>query len=361
MKNYLTYLSLLTIGLTANAQNSVNKVDAPQMLRGNKRTEIRIPDIEGYKALKGDFHLHTIFSDGSVMPNIRVEEAWRNGLDVISITDHIEYRPSKNLYKDADHNTSYDLAIKRAKELGIHLVKGTELTVDKPQGGHINALFITDANAMERPKNSPDLTEAVDAAIKQGAYLIWNHPGWAIDTCKMFDLNEKWVKEGKIKGVEVFNEKEYYPRVATWVQQLPLTPFANTDAHSSISDTYADGVMQPYNVILARENTMEAIKEAIFAGRVIAVFNGQACATPALLTSLFESCTKIEKLPYGNYKITNVSDIPFHIKSKNLNANLKPNQSVSFKAEGDFEVEVTNLHIDEVKNLTTQIKVGNTL
>lgn len=359
MKNYLTSLSLLAIGLTASAQSSVNKIDNPQMLRGSKRTEIVIPDINGYKALKGDFHLHTIFSDGSVMPNIRVEEAWRNGLDIIAITDHIEYRPYQELYKDADLNTSYELAIKRAQQMGIHLIKGTELTTDKPQGGHINALFITDANAMLRPKESPDLTQAVEAAVKQGAYLIWNHPGWAIDTCKMFDLNEKWVKEGKIKGVEVFNEKEYYPRVATWVQQLPLTPFANTDAHASIQDTYDDGVMQPYNIVLARENTMEAIKEAMFAGRVIAVFNGQACATPALLESLFKSCTKIEKLPYGDYKITNISDIPFQIKSKNLKTNLEANQSVRFKADGNFEVEVSNLHIDEAKNLTTLININN--
>ena len=57
------------------------------------RTEINIPDIPGYLTLKCDFHMHTVFSDGDVWPTVRVQEAWLEGLDAISITDHIEYLP----------------------------------------------------------------------------------------------------------------------------------------------------------------------------------------------------------------------------------------------------------------------------
>lgn len=359
MSRKLTLLSsvLLCCGaMTAVAQN-VNKIDAPQMLRnGGVRTEIRIPDIAGYKALKGDFHLHTIFSDGSVMPWVRVAEAWSNGLDVIAITDHIEYRPNADIL-NADHNKSYELARSEADKLGIHLIKATELTADKPQGGHINALFISDANAMERPKGSPDLTQAVDAAIAQGAYLIWNHPGWAIDTCKMFPLNQKWIAEGKIRSVEVFNEKEYYPPAATWVGQYNLAPTANTDAHTSYLMTYADGVTPPYNIILAKTNTMNDIKEAMFAGRMIAVFNGQAMAKPELLKALFEACTSVSRLPNGKWKITNVSDIPFVIRSKELSCVLQGGQSYQFKAGKNFDVEVANLHVDQANNLRVCLKI----
>jgi len=28
------------------------------------RQEIRIPDVEGYQTIVGDFHMHTVFSDG---------------------------------------------------------------------------------------------------------------------------------------------------------------------------------------------------------------------------------------------------------------------------------------------------------
>lgn len=350
-----TFITLLSFVASATLAQSVNKIDNPQMLRNEIRQEIRIPDIAGYKAIKGDFHLHTIFSDGSVLPRVRVEEAWSDGLDVIAITDHIEYRPNREMF-NADHNTSYNMALERATEIGIHLIKATELTGNKEDGGHINALFITDANPMER-KRGEDLTGGVEAAISQGAYLIWNHPGWAIDTCKMFPLNEKWIKEGKIKAVEVFNEKEYYPRAVTWSRDLKLAPISNSDAHASVLNTYAAGVKRPYNIILSCDNSMDAIREAMFAGRVIAVFDHQAAATEELLKALFESCTSVVKLPNGNYKITNNSDLTFTIRSKSLNCTLLPDQSCQFAADKNFEAEVTNLHVDEGANLKTMITI----
>ena len=36
---------------------------------------IKFPDIEGYKTIKTDFHMHSVFSDGNVWPTIRVQEA----------------------------------------------------------------------------------------------------------------------------------------------------------------------------------------------------------------------------------------------------------------------------------------------
>lgn len=64
--------------------------------------DIKIPDILGYKTLKCDLHLHTVFSDGTVWPAERVEEAWRKGLDAVAITDHIENK--YRIYLDALFN-----------------------------------------------------------------------------------------------------------------------------------------------------------------------------------------------------------------------------------------------------------------
>ena len=84
-------------------------------LWGQVRQEIHIPDIPGYQTLKCDFHMHTVFSDGNVWPTVRVDEAWRQGLDVIAITDHIEYQPHK---KDVptQHGRPYQIAAGSAKE-----------------------------------------------------------------------------------------------------------------------------------------------------------------------------------------------------------------------------------------------------
>src|SRR5215469_8054916 len=85
--------------------------------------KIDIPDLKGYVTLKCDFHIHTVFSDGSVWPTIRIDEAYRDGLDAISITDHLEYRPKKDDIV-ATHNRSYEIARSAAQTGGIMLIKG---------------------------------------------------------------------------------------------------------------------------------------------------------------------------------------------------------------------------------------------
>ena len=59
---------------------------------GKNNRIIEFPDLPGFKTLVCDLHMHTVFSDGSVWPNIRVMEANKDGLDVIATTEHIEYQ-----------------------------------------------------------------------------------------------------------------------------------------------------------------------------------------------------------------------------------------------------------------------------
>ena len=113
-------------------------------LQTRARTEIQIPDILGYKTLKCDFHIHTVFSDGNVWPTVRAEEAWREGLDAISITDHLEYTPHKEDI-NLRYNRSSEIAKSHGDELDITVIKGSEITRSMPPG-HLNAIFINDAD-----------------------------------------------------------------------------------------------------------------------------------------------------------------------------------------------------------------------
>ena len=61
-------------------------------LFSQEKGKIVISDLKGYVTLKCDFHIHTVFSDGTVWPTVRVDEAYREGLDAIAITDHLENR-----------------------------------------------------------------------------------------------------------------------------------------------------------------------------------------------------------------------------------------------------------------------------
>ena len=110
---------------------------------------IAFPDIPGYRTLKCDFHIHTVFSDGTVWPNIRVEEALREGLDAIALTDHIEWTPHRSDVPFPDQNRAYAIAAAEARDRGLIVLNGAEITRDMPPG-HLNALFLQDANLLKK-------------------------------------------------------------------------------------------------------------------------------------------------------------------------------------------------------------------
>ena len=86
-KLFILVMSLCCIGLQAQEDNVQYQL-MEGYAKNNIRNRIVVPDIPGYKTLKCDLHMHTIYSDGQVSPTQRVLEAWHEGLDAISITDH---------------------------------------------------------------------------------------------------------------------------------------------------------------------------------------------------------------------------------------------------------------------------------
>ena len=92
---------------------------------GLAREEIVFPKVAGYLVLKGDFHIHTVYSDGQVLPETRVWEAWRDGLDILSITDHPEYQ---RMAFPEDQGRAYEKVKLLAEALGVMLIRGAELT-----------------------------------------------------------------------------------------------------------------------------------------------------------------------------------------------------------------------------------------
>ena len=76
---------------------------------------IQFPDVAGYKTLVCDLHMHTVFSDGSVWPDIRVEEALRDGLDCVAVTEHLEYQPHSTDIPHPDRNRAFEVALERAR------------------------------------------------------------------------------------------------------------------------------------------------------------------------------------------------------------------------------------------------------
>ena len=105
---------------------------------------IEFPDVEGYFSLTCDFHMHSVFSDGSVWPDIRVQEALRDNLDCIAITEHLEYQPHIEDIPHPDRNRAFNLAARMAASSDLIVISGTEITRSLPFG-HANSIFIEDA------------------------------------------------------------------------------------------------------------------------------------------------------------------------------------------------------------------------
>ncbi|MCL1922184.1 MAG: PHP domain-containing protein [Kiritimatiellaeota bacterium] len=299
--------------------------------------KITIPDAGDFKVLKGDFHIHTLFSDGLVMPKDRVNEAIDNGLDVIAITDHIEYRP--NIGKDAlklaqsndNHNASYTLAKAEADKKKLILVRGTEITKSVMPPGHFNALFITDANPIAAVVD--DWKKMLEVATEQGGFVQWNHPGWVAPKSgglsngvpmSFTAAHEEALAKGHIHGIEVFNGTLLFPIVLDWCNTRDLAPTANSDIHASEWNAYGhQNPLRPMTLILASERTHDAVREAFFAKRTIGWAAGQIFGRQPWVEKLFRACVEIKAADTG-LALRNLSDIPCVIEAGGKTAELPP-------------------------------------
>ncbi|MBN1818448.1 MAG: hypothetical protein JW828_13890 [Sedimentisphaerales bacterium] len=297
---WVTWLTLFLLVLPVSAQ----------------RREIRIPDIAGYKTLKCDLHMHTVFSDGLVWPTVRVDEAWREGLDVISITDHIEYQPHKTDVP-TNHNRPYDIAAGRAAGLGLLLIRGTEITRDTPPG-HFNAIFLNDIN----PLDTKEFFDVLQAAKAQEAFVFWNHPGWKAKAGENYiaDINEKVREKGLIQGVEIVNGRSYYADAHAWALKHNFTLMGNSDIHSPAdNDQMQRENHRTMTLVFARGKTIEAVREALLRGRTAVYFGNTIIGKSDFLEELFEASIHVQK-PYVRDKntvsvlVTNESDIDFELQ-----------------------------------------------
>ncbi len=384
MKNFTK--SILAIALFAIAMPGIicaQSVERPFGTTGT-RQEIIFPKVNGLNVYKADFHLHTIYSDGDVTPDARVIEAWHDGLDVIAITDHMEYRRieremyhymkdyiredlrglnkavNTNVLKSdpdahgllVDFNVSCNSAIKKGKDMGLLVVRGVEIT--RSSLGDYNALFTTDNNKIY----DPNLEQTIRNARAQGAFIIHNHPSYDKNTENHITpfTNDLYAK-GLIDGVEIGNYTRMWSYLFTHCIAGGFTPFSNTDAHDYVDWIYRTSPSESsivryrnMTLVLAKECTEEAIHKALRKGNTIAYHNNNLIAREELLKGLFEASMTFELQRVGskeNYvTVKNMSSVPYLIKIGNNKYIVNALGALSFKrpkAETQLNVEVLNM------------------
>ena len=300
----------------------------PQLkLSAQTQRKIEFPDIAGYYTLISDLHQHTVFSDGSVWPDIRVKEAIFDGLDVISLTEHLEYQPHNKDIPHPDRNRSYQLAKEFAKNEEIIVIHGAEITRDLPPG-HCNALFINDANKLVQENYIDTFREAK----KQGAFIFWNHPNWIGQNkqgiTQLSPIHEALIKEGLLHGVEVTNENSFADRALTIANEKGLTILGNSDIHELIDWLFdiPGGGHRPVTLVFAKEHSEMGVKDALFDGRTVAWYQNSLIGQEKYLIPLIKSSLIVDTAYYqmhGNGKtqianvvISNQSDATYLVNNE---------------------------------------------
>jgi len=293
------FASLLVLAALAPAPAVAH--DGPAIAAARKIAFPKLKD--GRSVLAVDLHTHSVFSDGSVWPDVRVEEAKRDGLFAMAVSEHLEYQPKAADIPHPDRNRSYELATKAAEvkpdSIGANknplmVINGSEITKIAMPAGHINAVFITDAN----PLKTGDALAQLTAANAQGAFTFWNHPYWHAQTpdgvARMTPVHADFIKRGLLHGIEVANGLDMSDEAFKLALDNNLTILGTSDIHGLIDWEFdlAGGGHRTATLVLTKSETPDGLKAALKAGDTVAIFKDNLVGRKANVEAVVRSTLK---------------------------------------------------------------------
>jgi hypothetical protein len=326
---------------------------------------VRFPNIPGYVSVKCDFHIHTVFSDGSVWPDIRVEEALKDSLDMISLTEHLEYQPHIKDIPHPDRNRSFEVGAQAAKPYGLTLVNGSEITRSMPPG-HNNAIFIKDANKLLMD----DPIAVFKEANQQGAFVFWNHSNWIAQQrdgiSKLTDMHRQLIGDKLLHGIEVVNDLTYSAEALQIALDNNLTIMGTSDIHGLVDWQYgiADGGHRPLTLVFATDKSETSVKEALFAGRTAVWYNNLLIGREMYLVPLIQASLSVVKANYQGISsvvdvdIKNTTGVDFILVNQSPYSLHTNDDVVIVKAYDTTRIEVKTLEQLENFNLTFKVMNG---
>ncbi|MGN0522555.1 MAG: CehA/McbA family metallohydrolase [Eubacterium sp.] len=199
--------------------------------------------------LKGDTHLHTINSDGSLTKGQLVEACKKKGLDFMIITDH-NFNSVEKTYFDKD----------------MLVIQGQEITGDP---GHVN--IWGKKVPLEPPyelNNAEDYKSIINMCKDAGAVISVNHPFCSMCT---FHLN---LEDYPFDCVEVWNTIQHSDNMKNrdwWVKQLlkgkHIGAVGGSDYHR---DRFKVPLLaMPTTYVLAESKSEKDILKAMCEGRSV--------------------------------------------------------------------------------------------
>lgn len=302
MKTMLLFL-LVFAGFSAAGQPHAHHHDHDRA--------IHFPATNGYLTLVADLHIHTVFSDGSVWPDIRVNEAVRDSVDVISLTEHLEYQPHAKDLPHPDRNRSYEIAEELARPHNLMVVRGAEITRSMPPG-HSNAIFIQDANKLL----IDDPIKAFEEAGRQGAFTFWNHPNWIAQrkdgVATLTEMHRELIRRKLLHGIEVVNDLTISKEALQIALDHNLTIMGTSDIHGLVDWQFDlhEGGHRPVTLVRATARTPAALKEALLAGRTIAWFENTLVGREENVKAVVDASLSVKEAAY--FGASAVAEVTIH-------------------------------------------------
>jgi len=334
---------------------------------------IEFPDIDGYRTFAVDLHTHSVFSDGMVWPIIRMQEAERDGLALLAVTEHLEYQPWQADIPHPDRNRSWVVAseYRAESESDVIVVNGAEITRSMPPG-HVNAVFIQDANALlvkssgadymtrlrpstseEQAASEREARRAIEAANEQNAFVFWNHPNWPAQrpdgVAKLTDMHRKLIAGGLLHGIEVANGDFYSAESLRIALDNDLAILGVSDIHYLIDWDYMPhaGGHRTVTLVFAKERSAASIKEALHANRTVAWFGNWLIGREDALMPLLEASlrlTKVERSPGDkliDIRLSNLSDAAFDLRVTSGHRFNGPPSTMRVEPHSDLDLAIS--------------------
>ncbi|MEM4019227.1 MAG: CehA/McbA family metallohydrolase [Thermofilaceae archaeon] len=200
--------------------------------------------------VKGDFHVHSVHSDGDSTLEEVAERARERGLDFVAVTDH---------------NTHSHIAQMGSGWVGgVLLVRGVELTTYR---GHLNVYGFLSTPEF-RIRSYKDLLRVVEQLRGRGALISVNHP-------KPLGPDWEWGSIGFAHFVEVYHSVwgfNNYISLKKWDEELrrglKLGLVGGSDVHKLKSDAGVSRIGSPTTWLHVDELSEKGVLEALLRQRV---------------------------------------------------------------------------------------------
>ena len=244
-------------------------------------------DLFDLNPYKGDNHLHTCYSDGREAPENMAAASCKLGYDYCLITDHRNYEPSLRAAAFFEAAGADFLVIPgeevHSPDNPVHIINfGGKASVNawwKEDDTEYRSAVAEEMNTIKEPMVEKDRYAAAASQVvfdkirSVGGLSVLCHPHWVLPNGfneaeditdylfdhKRFDVLELLAGGAYEKGTQL--QLSYYRDKAA----MPI--LGSSDAHGCFGGGLEPGF---YTIVLAKDMTVESIKDAVKKGHTIA-------------------------------------------------------------------------------------------